>query len=804
MDMNGDSQKMKELLEELQRLRRRVDEMKASSVQLQPAETAGVAVQLLQQIIDVLPDHIAVLDTDGTILMVNAAWRRYGDANGLRDPFYGIGKNYFGVCRATPGRDREIALAAEAGIRGVIQRLHDEFALEYPCHGPNQRVWFRLNAGRCEFNGVTWIMVSHTNITKGILAEIELRAVTEHITDTIFLKDREGRYQLLNPAGAALFDLPAEAVLGRTDAEFLDPEISSEIAAIDRQIVESGQPVTYEQTYVIGGIERTLLTSKAPFFSNRGEILGIVGITRDITERKQQEELVRAQKTMLEAVIDASPDIISILGTDGCLQFSSPAVRDVLGYAPETRVGENPLDYMHPEDRERVAQVLHNFMTGRIHESIQRYRYRHADGHWVVLEGHGQAMTDAQGRITGVVIIARDVTEQVRLVEELRAAKEEAQQANAAKNQFLSRMSHELRTPLNAVLGFVQLLKMGELTPEQRESVEYIRRGGEHLLNLINDILDISRIEVGRISLSLGPVPLRETIQETLRLVQRMAAEQSVQLLPLESPGCEGYVLADLQRLKQVLLNLSSNAIKYNRIGGSVAVNCVTPAEGRVQIRITDTGIGIPPEQLQQLFIPFERLDAERRGIQGTGLGLALSRALVEAMGGIIGVESRPDVGTTFWVELPTAEPPEHQSQRVESAPDTSKPENPQPRSRVLYIEDNLSNLTLIERILERRPGIELIAAMQGSIGLDLAQQHRPDLILLDLQLPDMPGEELLFRLKYSPQTENIPVVVISADAIPTHVERVLAAGARAYLTKPLDVKQFLAIIDEFLSRSQE
>ena len=382
----------------------------------------------------------------------------------------------------------------------------------------------------------------------------------------------------------------------------------------------------------------------------------------------------------------------------------------------------------------------------------------------------------------------------------LKQAKLDADRANHAKSDFLSRMSHELRTPMNAVLGFAQLMEMEGPPPRQRESLRQILKGGRHLLELINEILDLSRVEAGRLSISPEPVHLTELLSDCIQLVQPLTIARQIQFggdFPVSS---DHYVLADRQRLKQVMLNLFSNAVKYNRDAGRVVISCGVSGEN-VRIKVRDTGFGVPLKDQQKIFLPFERLDADRAGIEGTGLGLALSKRLVELMGGTIGVESTPDEGSLFWVDLPIASSPCEREEASPALPHPSVPGRISPEVRtVVYIEDNLSNLRLIESIMEHRPHLRLVAAMHASMGLDLVREHQPDLVLLDMNLPDLPGREVLRRLKGEAVTKDIPVIVISADATPTQAERMRSAGAVDYLTKPLEVPRFLALVDECLN----
>jgi signal transduction histidine kinase/ActR/RegA family two-component response regulator len=402
-----------------------------------------------------------------------------------------------------------------------------------------------------------------------------------------------------------------------------------------------------------------------------------------------------------------------------------------------------------------------------------------------------------------VLGIDRDITERKEVEETLRRTKEVAEAASRAKSEFLSRMSHELRTPMNAILGFAQLLTMSQkdpLTSIQKERVKQIVKGGEHLLDLINEILDMSRIEAGRVQISPEPVSIRESIQEAFDLTVPLANNRGIQFQLSLSARANPYVIADRQRLKQILLNLLSNAVKYNRPGGFVVITCEATRLDDLEawrILVSDTGQGISPENLPHLFIPFERLSADQSNVEGTGLGLALAKRLVELMKGRIGVESVAGQGSTFWFELPVAE---SQLERLQRTGGTGKlPAMSETTRTILYIEDNIANFELMQQVLADYDQIELLWATDPEAAIALVDQGHPDLILLDLHLGGRDGGEVLRRLKQTEQTANIPVVVVSADATAGQVERMLASGAHSYLTKPLDVKRFLQLIEKLL-----
>lgn len=422
----------------------------------------------------------------------------------------------------------------------------------------------------------------------------------------------------------------------------------------------------------------------------------------------------------------------------------------------------------------------------------------------------------ADGSLASIIHRVEDVTEFVRLKQletekeseilqrskELEDTNRQLRAANGAKSEFLSRMSHELRTPLNAILGFAQVLELSARDEDQVQSIQQILKGGRHLLNLIDEVLDIARIDSGKLGISIEAVRVRDVVRETIDLIRPLAERRGIRLEDRVEAANGAHVRADRQRMKQVFLNLASNAVKYNRDGGSVTFSCARTERGKLEVQVADTGRGIAPEHLDRVFTPFDRLGAELTEVEGTGIGLSLSKRLVELMGGEIDIRTKLGEGTTFSVRLSIVESPHQPLEQARPAPGP-KTSGVGRVATLLYIEDNASNIKLIERVLVDRP-FTLLTAMQGELGLDLAREHHPDLILLDLHLPGITGEEVLARLSEDPRTATIPAVVLSADATPQGIERILAAGAAAYLTKPLDINEFLRLIDEILERTRQ
>ncbi len=530
----------------------------------------------------------------------------------------------------------------------------------------------------------------------------------------------------------------------------------------------------------VGKVGRGDLTQRAPVI--RMDEIGRLATA--FNHMLDQLGSITVSKNYVNNILFSMAESMIVVDAERRIRRVNQATVSMLGYTEQELIGK-PANMIMSSDHEMRAPV-------RGSECV----YRLKDGTQVPVLFSAAPLLD-ENEAAGEVWLAQDISERKLAEEELRAAKFEAERASSAKSDLLSRTSHELRTPLNAILGFAQLLEMSDLTEMDRSNVEYILKGGRHLLQLINEVLEIAGIESGRRTLSPEAVYVPDAVMESIDLVRPLAAKRNITIR--DFLAADHWVMADRQRLQQVLINLLSNAVKYNREGGMVLVECERRPERFLRIIIRDTGAGITQEGLRKLFVPFERLGAEQAGVEGTGLGLSFAKSFIEAMGGTIGVTSTLGVGSTFWIDIPRADAPEMPEAAPRDLLAASVSPDARP-NRLLYIEDNGSNRELVERIITYRPSIELITYSTGSEGLAAARERHPDLVLLDLHLPDIWGDEVIRQLKRDPQTSDIPVIMLSADATPRQIQRLLSLGADAYLTKPINVHQLLTVLDEKLA----
>jgi PAS domain S-box-containing protein len=652
------------------------------------------------------------------------------------------------------------------------------------------------------------VVLAHTDISTRKLHERlaveraeQTQFILDNVIDGILTVDRQGTVQSMNRAAQAIFGLQAAQVLGHNVSRLMPEPYRSQLDSFLREVPDA------DVARITGGVREVqgLRGDGSVFPMDLAVSRGVqrdqpifIGVVRDVTQRKRAEQALRDSQKRLEAA-----QLLARMG-DWELDLQSGEMH----WSKEVFIitGQDPTQFrpslaamraaLHPADAHLLRQAMRQAERTGSFDVVHRMRrpdgslrYVHTLASAVLVDGRVR-------RLTGAV---QDVTEAHQAELTLRQARDAAEKASQAKTEFLSAMSHELRTPMNAMLGFAQLIEYDPGLPdEHKDNAREILKAGYHLLQLINEVLDLSRIESGQLALSLEPVQAGLVVRECLQLVRPMAAHHGIEIGEFDSVN-DATVRADRTRLRQVLLNLLSNAVKYNRRGGSVRVELRAHGTERLRILVSDTGVGIAPERQSELFLPFSRLGIEGGNIEGSGIGLNITRRLAEMMGGRVDVESVPGKGSTFWIELTCDTVPEYCEPQAVSETAMSTQRREGPRHRVLYIEDNPANLKLVAQILARNKDIELLTADNPQAGLALASAQRPSLILLDINLPGLDGYQVLARLKADQRLCAIPVVAVTAKAMPRDIERGMAAGFSDYLTKPLDLARFREVVERLL-----
>ncbi len=631
-----------------------------------------------------------------------------------------------------------------------------------------------------------------------------------------------------------LFNVGAECMLGYTAAEVVDKITPADISDPQEVIarakalsLELATPITpgfealvfkasrgiediYELTYIRkDGSRFPAVVSVTALRDDPGGIIGYLLIGTDNTARKQVEaeqklldQRLRDQQFYTRSLIESNVDALMTTDPAGIITDVNKQMEALTGCTRDELIGAPFKNYF--TDPERAEAGIRRVLSGN---KVTDYELtaRARDGKQTVVSYNATTFHDRDRKLQGVFAAARDVTERKHFEQtlqqnnvELERAKAAAEKANLAKSDFLSSMSHELRSPLNAILGFAQLMisETPPPTPTQVASIDPILRAGWYLLDLINEILDLAQIESGKLALSLEPISLPEVMLECQDMIEPQGQKRGIGMtFPVFGVPC--FVEADRTRLKQVIINLLSNAIKYNRVNGSVVVECAPRGPDRISISVRDTGAGLPPEMLTQLFQSFNRLGRETTAEEGTGIGLVMSKRLVELMGGTISVESTVGEGSVFRFELNVSAPPSLVQETPEPAPITH-PEVHRGAARrmLLYVEDNPANLQLVEQLIARRADLRLLSAKDGIVGIQLARDNHPDVILMDINLPGISGIEALKILREDSATAHIPVVALSANAMPLDIEKGLQAGFFRYLTKPIKISEFMQTLD--------
>jgi PAS domain S-box-containing protein len=638
--------------------------------------------------------------------------------------------------------------------------------------------------------------------------------------------DEKGVIQLFNVGAERMLGYTAAEVVDKiTPADISDPqEVIARAKALSLELATSITPGfdalafkasrgiedIYELTYFRkDGSRFPAVVSVTALRDPQGGIIGYLLIGTDNTARKQVEaeqmqldQRLRDQQFYTRSLIESNIDALMTTDPRGIITDVNQQMQALTGCTRDELIGAPFKDYFTDPDRADAGIKL--VLSG---SKVTDYELtaRARDGKETVVSYNATTFHDRDRKLQGVFAAARDVTERKRfectLQEnnvELERARTAAEKANLAKSDFLSSMSHELRSPLNAILGFAQLINSDSPPPTsaQTANVDQILHAGWYLLDLINEILDLAQIESGKLALSREPTSLAEVMLECQAMIEPQAQKRGIKMtFPLSGVSC--FVDADRTRLKQVLINLLSNAIKYNQPNGTVVVDYARSTAERIRVRVTDSGAGLPPDMLAQLFQPFNRLGQERSTEEGTGIGLVMSKRLVELMGGLIGVESTVGVGSVFWFELNSSAEPQLEVDATQPAAAELAPVDRGATLRtLLYVEDNPANLKLIQQLIARRSNIRLLSARDGNMGIQLARTHQPEVILMDINLPGISGVEALKILREDPATEHIPVIALSANAMPRDIQKGLQAGFFRYLTKPIRVDEFMDTLE--------
>ena len=642
------------------------------------------------------------------------------------------------------------------------------------------------------------------------------QAILNSSNFSVIATDEMGIVQLFNAGAELMLGFAASDVVDKiTPADISDPfELSLRATALSKEnsikiapgfealVFKAARGIEdiYELTYIRKDKSRLpAIVSVTALRTDGGPIIGYLLIATDNTVRKDAEDkrlwAEESFQLMVESVTDCA---IIMLDQDGRVESWNEGAQRIQGYKAKEIIGQHNSRFFTQEDiainkPERALQEA--AAADRSEDNGWRVR---KDGSTFWANVVMTAIRDAAGTLRGYATLERDMTERQRVEFELNKAKATAEAANLAKSEFLSSMSHELRTPLNAILGFAQLMESDIPAPSlsQKVSIDQILQAGWYLLALINEVLDLSLIESGRLSLSQEKMSLAEVLSDCQSMMEPLALKRGITMkFPEFDAAC--YVMADRTRVRQILVNLLSNAIKYNRPNGSIVVECVTRTQGYVRLSVTDTGLGLTAEKLSPLFQPFNRLGQEDGAEQGTGIGLVVTKRLVEVMKGTIGVDSTVGKGTVFWIDLVATTPPRHDFTQADigtSAQTLAK--NPGPVRTVLYVEDNPANLKLVSMLIARRADLRLLTAENGNLGVELAQAHLPDVILMDINLPGISGLKVMSILSKDTITAHIPIIALSANANPGDIERGLKAGFLKYLTKPIRVDELMETLD--------
>lgn len=739
------------------------------------------------------PMAIAIFDLEMRYLAVS---RRLLEEYNLSDRI--IGCCYYEIFPDIPPERKQIH---QRCLAGAIEQCDED---PYPqADGTVQWVRWSLRPWHTARGEIGGIMMFSENITQKKQAEAALyerntllQSILESTPDFIFVKDLESRYVAVNSNLAKFFGKPIDDIIGKDDSELFPPDIARGIIDKDRQILTTGTIETYEEDISYGDTRSTFLSTKTPWLDAEGNTLGILGTTRNITERKQAELALQHSEERYRSLIEATTQIIWNTKADGELFTEQPQWSAFTGQSFEEFKHWGWLNAIHPEDQPHTAEAWSHAVANRTFFECEQ-RLRRYDGEYCYMSVRGVPILHADGSIREWIGVHTDITARKQAEMALTQAKEAAEAASYAKSEFLANMSHELRTPLNGILGYAQILQRSKhLQEQERSRIDVIYQCGSHLLTLINDILDLSKIEAQKVELMPTDFHFPAFLQGVAEMCRIRAELKGIQFNYQLAAELPIGIRADEKRLRQVLINLLSNAIKFTDTG-SVTFTISYALEGKIRFEIRDTGIGIVTEKQQVIFQPFEQAGDRRRQNEGTGLGLAISQKIVEFMGSTIQVQSEVDVGSIFWfdVNLPTA----NEWVKTSQADDYGQIIGIKDcRPKVLVVDDKWANRSVIANLLDPI-GFEIAEAINGQEGWQKVCEFQPDLVITDLLMPKIDGFNLIKRIRESEAFKKIVIIVSSASVFETDQHRSLEVGGDEFLPKPIQAPDLLQKLQKYL-----
>ncbi|MBH8574071.1 PAS domain-containing protein [Nostocaceae cyanobacterium CENA369] len=738
----------------------------------------------LHQAIEYSPVGMAVFDRQMHYLAVS---RRWLEEHNLTDDI--IGRSHYDICPNIPQKWKQIHQQCLAGQ--IAQNDADPYpqadgSVEWVCW--SVRPWYTAS------NDIGGIIIFSENITQRKQAEAALRdrntllrSILENTPGFIVVKDCQGRHVALNTNLANFFGKPIEDIIGKDDSELFPPEFARQMMAKDRQIITTGIAETYEEYVSNGDISSTYLTTKVPWRDGRGNILGIIAITRDISDRKQAEESLRESNILLRSILESTPDLIVVKDCQGHYVALNSNSANFLGKSIKNIIGKDDSEIFPPDIAGVMMAKDQQIISTGISETYEEYLSNGNDISGTFLTTKAP-WRDADGNILGIIATTRNITERKQAEIALAKAKEAAEAASFAKSEFLANMSHELRTPLNGILGYAQILQRSKhLQEDERSRIDVIYQCGSHLLTLINDILDLSKIEAQKVELISTDFHFPAFLQGVAEMCRIRAELKNIQFHYQLASELPVGIHADEKRLRQVLINLLSNAIKFTDTG-SVTFTISYASQGKIRFEVRDTGIGIAQDKHQAIFQPFEQAGDNRRQTEGTGLGLAISQKIVELMGSNIQLQSELGVGSIFWfdVNLPEADEWVRTSQTDDYGQIIGIKDC---RPKVLVIDDKWANRSVIANLLGPI-GFEVAEANDGEEGWQKVLEFQPDLVLTDLLMPKLDGFGLIERIRKSEVFKHIIIIVSSASVFESDRHRSLEMGGDDFLPKPVQAME--------------